>query len=115
MNYPGHFYGQCSEICGVNHGYMPISIYAVEFQDFIDYLNYIDEKNFYLRFLFIINSSFKNPDSFFSKDPFIMFFVVFGSLYFSKEGLLLYKLNITNDELFFFFFKFFLSHFFKSI
>jgi cytochrome c oxidase subunit 2 len=22
----GIFYGQCSEICGVNHGYMPITI-----------------------------------------------------------------------------------------
>ena len=22
----GHFYGQCSEICGVNHGFMPISL-----------------------------------------------------------------------------------------
>ena len=26
---PGIYYGQCSEICGVNHGYMPIVIYAV--------------------------------------------------------------------------------------
>lgn len=24
----GHFFGQCSEICGVNHGFMPISIYG---------------------------------------------------------------------------------------
>jgi heme/copper-type cytochrome/quinol oxidase subunit 2 len=24
----GNFYGQCSEICGVNHGFMPIRIYA---------------------------------------------------------------------------------------
>jgi len=23
---PGTFYGQCSEICGVNHGFMPISV-----------------------------------------------------------------------------------------
>lgn len=25
---PGIFYGQCSEICGVNHGFMPIGIYG---------------------------------------------------------------------------------------
>jgi len=23
---PGIFYGQCSELCGVNHGFMPIKI-----------------------------------------------------------------------------------------
>ena len=26
---PGHYYGQCSEICGVQHGFMPIKIIAV--------------------------------------------------------------------------------------
>jgi heme/copper-type cytochrome/quinol oxidase subunit 2 len=26
--YTGIFYGQCSELCGVNHGFMPINIYA---------------------------------------------------------------------------------------
>jgi cytochrome c oxidase subunit 2 len=25
---PGEFYGQCSEICGVNHGFMPIRVIA---------------------------------------------------------------------------------------
>jgi cytochrome c oxidase subunit 2 len=29
----GIFYGQCSEICGVNHGFMPIGIVAMEFAD----------------------------------------------------------------------------------
>jgi len=24
----GLFYGQCSEICGVNHGFMPIAVQA---------------------------------------------------------------------------------------
>jgi len=24
----GVYYGQCSEICGINHGFMPIAIYA---------------------------------------------------------------------------------------
>jgi len=25
----GYFYGQCSELCGANHGFMPIGILAV--------------------------------------------------------------------------------------
>jgi len=25
----GTFYGQCSEICGVNHGFMPIVVKAI--------------------------------------------------------------------------------------
>lgn len=31
----GYFYGQCSEICGINHGFMPISIRAVHSQSFV--------------------------------------------------------------------------------
>jgi heme/copper-type cytochrome/quinol oxidase subunit 2 len=29
VNYLGTFYGQCSEICGVNHGFMPIKVEIV--------------------------------------------------------------------------------------
>ena len=36
----GVFYGQCSEICGVWHGFMPIAIEAVSVQD---YLAWIDQ------------------------------------------------------------------------
>jgi cytochrome c oxidase subunit 2 len=35
----GVFYGQCSELCGVNHSMMPIAIEAVEEQDYIDWVN----------------------------------------------------------------------------
>ncbi|RHW30146.1 cytochrome c oxidase subunit II [Neobacillus notoginsengisoli] len=35
----GSFYGQCSEICGVWHGFMPIVVEAVSVQD---YLSWID-------------------------------------------------------------------------
>lgn len=35
----GTFYGQCSEICGANHAFMPIVVEAV---DLPKYLNYID-------------------------------------------------------------------------
>ncbi len=31
---PGIYYGQCSEICGTDHAYMPISLYAVEDADY---------------------------------------------------------------------------------
>lgn len=31
---PGVYYGQCSELCGVMHGYMPITIEAVEPEQF---------------------------------------------------------------------------------
>ena len=34
----GVFYGQCSEICGVNHGFMPIVIEAVSFEDYLIWL-----------------------------------------------------------------------------
>jgi len=27
---PGIYYGQCSEICGVNHGFMPIGVYSYD-------------------------------------------------------------------------------------
>lgn len=35
---PGVFYGQCSELCGVNHGFMPIVIEGVDVDAFFDYL-----------------------------------------------------------------------------
>ena len=31
---PGHYYGQCSELCGVNHGFMPIEIFCLDSQGF---------------------------------------------------------------------------------
>nr|WVH37065.1 cytochrome c oxidase subunit 2 [Meteora sporadica]WVH37087.1 cytochrome c oxidase subunit 2 [Meteora sporadica] len=32
----GYYYGQCSEICGVNHAYMPICIEARDIADYIE-------------------------------------------------------------------------------
>jgi heme/copper-type cytochrome/quinol oxidase subunit 2 len=37
---PGIFYGQCSEICGVNHGFMPIGIIGFFYLD--NNINIID-------------------------------------------------------------------------
>jgi cytochrome c oxidase subunit 2 len=31
---PGIYYGQCSELCGINHGFMPIAVRAVAKEDF---------------------------------------------------------------------------------
>ncbi|HSR55789.1 MAG TPA: cytochrome c oxidase subunit II [Alphaproteobacteria bacterium] len=31
---PGVYYGQCSELCGINHGFMPIAVEAVSKDDF---------------------------------------------------------------------------------
>jgi len=37
LKHPGVYRGQCSEICGVNHGFMPIEIKAVELPDFLNW------------------------------------------------------------------------------
>jgi cytochrome c oxidase subunit 2 len=34
----GVFYGQCSEICGAQHGFMPIVVEAVELEDYINWV-----------------------------------------------------------------------------
>nr|AVI25207.1 cytochrome c oxidase subunit II [Phyllomimus sp. YH-2018] len=39
MNRPGIFYGQCSEICGANHSFMPIVIESVTTPTFIQWIN----------------------------------------------------------------------------
>jgi cytochrome c oxidase subunit 2 len=35
----GVFFGQCSEICGVNHGFMPIKLIALSVVDYLDLNN----------------------------------------------------------------------------
>jgi heme/copper-type cytochrome/quinol oxidase subunit 2 len=35
----GLYYGQCSEICGVNHGFMPIVVEAVNLKHYIVWLS----------------------------------------------------------------------------
>jgi len=32
----GLFFGQCSELCGVNHGFMPIAVKGVPVQEYVD-------------------------------------------------------------------------------
>lgn len=38
VNKPGMYYGQCSELCGVNHGFMPIAVKAVTEEEFTAWL-----------------------------------------------------------------------------
>lgn len=42
INRPGLFYGQCSEICGANHRFIPIVIERVKSNDFIKWINSIE-------------------------------------------------------------------------
>ena len=37
LEHEGMFYGQCSELCGVNHSFMPIHIESVSLSEFIDF------------------------------------------------------------------------------
>nr|QZZ18313.1 cytochrome c oxidase subunit II [Eurhadina jarrayi] len=38
MNRPGLFYGQCSEICGANHSFMPITLEGISMKSFINWI-----------------------------------------------------------------------------
>nr|YP_009029748.1 cytochrome c oxidase subunit II [Graphium mullah]AHY24031.1 cytochrome c oxidase subunit II [Graphium mullah] len=39
INRPGIFFGQCSEICGANHSFMPIVIESISISNFINWIN----------------------------------------------------------------------------
>nr|WIM00450.1 cytochrome c oxidase subunit II [Graphium agetes] len=39
INRPGIFFGQCSEICGANHSFMPIVVESVSTNNFINWIN----------------------------------------------------------------------------
>lgn len=41
LNRPGLFFGQCSEICGINHRFIPIVIERTSKTNFINWLKYI--------------------------------------------------------------------------
>nr|QTZ19009.1 cytochrome c oxidase subunit 2 [Mycomya sp. WQY006] len=38
INRPGLFFGQCSEICGANHSFMPIVIESINMNNFINWI-----------------------------------------------------------------------------
>nr|YP_009478716.1 cytochrome c oxidase subunit II [Diaphanosoma dubium]AVP74676.1 cytochrome c oxidase subunit II [Diaphanosoma dubium] len=39
FNRPGVFYGQCSEICGANHSFMPIAVESITPSDFLNWVS----------------------------------------------------------------------------
>ena len=43
INRPGLFFGQCSEICGANHSFIPIIIERVNIKTFINWIQNINE------------------------------------------------------------------------
>nr|WNS64247.1 cytochrome c oxidase subunit 2 [Ficus subintermedia] len=43
IKYPGVFYGQCSEICGANHSFMPIVIEAIPLANFMEWVVNVSE------------------------------------------------------------------------
>nr|YP_010016398.1 cytochrome c oxidase subunit II [Perlomyia isobeae]YP_010835965.1 cytochrome c oxidase subunit II [Perlomyia kappa]YP_010835978.1 cytochrome c oxidase subunit II [Perlomyia levanidovae]QOI73911.1 cytochrome c oxidase subunit II [Perlomyia isobeae]WGC89484.1 cytochrome c oxidase subunit II [Perlomyia kappa]WGC89497.1 cytochrome c oxidase subunit II [Perlomyia levanidovae] len=43
MNRPGLYFGQCSEICGANHSFMPIVIESVPTNTFINWVSSVSE------------------------------------------------------------------------
>jgi len=43
IKYPGVFYGQCSEICGANHSFIPIVVEAVPLKNFIEWVVHVSE------------------------------------------------------------------------
>jgi cytochrome c oxidase subunit 2 len=74
INRVGRFYGQCSEICGVNHGFMPIAIYGVNHNDFIIYCSIAskDLLDYLVSNFFIVNNSINSFINF--KDTDLLFF-----------------------------------------
>jgi len=42
---PGTFFGQCSELCGVQHAFMPIAVEAVKMQDYFSFLSLFYNSN----------------------------------------------------------------------
>lgn len=38
INRPGVYYGQCSELCGVNHSFMPIVVNAVSVEEYVSWI-----------------------------------------------------------------------------
>lgn len=45
INRPGIFFGQCSEICGTNHRFIPIVIEATNFKNFKNWLIFFHKNN----------------------------------------------------------------------
>lgn len=53
---PGYYYGQCSEICGINHGFMPINVIGL--QKLINQ-NFVAIESAIFFYLFYLKNSYK--------------------------------------------------------
>lgn len=42
----GVFYGQCSELCGVSHGFMPIKVSIITLNEYFNWIESIESINF---------------------------------------------------------------------
>jgi cytochrome c oxidase subunit 2 len=42
---PGLYFGQCSELCGVDHGFMPIVVHAVSLEEYLIWITEQQNKN----------------------------------------------------------------------
>ena len=42
----GVYYGQCSELCGVSHGFMPIKVSIINLNDYFNWINSKESINF---------------------------------------------------------------------
>jgi len=47
INRSGIFYGQCSELCGVGHAFMPITVYSINKNIFFEVMQNLVEKNLF--------------------------------------------------------------------
>lgn len=44
IKHPGIFYGQCSEICGANHSFMPIVVEAIPLKNFMSWVVHVSRE-----------------------------------------------------------------------
>jgi cytochrome c oxidase subunit 2 len=59
INRPGVFYGQCSELCGVGHGFMPICVHAVSKITFVEWVISMLNLSKYSYYSYYILNSFQ--------------------------------------------------------
>jgi len=50
---PGLFFGQCSEICGANHSFIPITIEVTSINNFITWVKILKQNSVFLYFLWL--------------------------------------------------------------
>ena len=58
--FSGSYWGQCSELCGVNHGFMPIEIRAMEKAEFLEFIS-LNAKSTILPYLKVFDTIFNHP------------------------------------------------------